>query len=313
MTIKDVQELKTKIDQLKILYKQGKTDVEKELRAFQRELKQISKEFCKNLSPWDRVSIARHNERPQTLDYIKAIFKNFVELHGDRCYGDDPAIISGFAKFYNNSVCIIGHQKGRDTKDKIYRNFGMAHPEGYRKAQRIMKLAEKFQIPIITFVDTAGAYPGIGAEERGQAQAIATSIELMGSLKTHIITIIIGEGGSGGALGLAVADKILMLENAWYSVISPEGCAAILYKDQSKVQEATKSLKITAQDLHELGVIDCIIPEPYCGAHMSHRLTFYNVKFFLRKALNEVLKYSIDEIVQKRHDRYLNIGFYENA
>ncbi len=313
MTIKDLQELKTKIDQLKILYSQGQKEVESDLRAFQKELKNISKEFCKNLSPWERVMIARHSERPQTLDYIKAIFKNFIELHGDRCFGDDSAIIAGFGSFYNKSVCIIGHQKGRDTKDKIYRNFGMAHPEGYRKAQRVMKLAEKFQIPVITFIDTAGAYPGIGAEERGQAQAIATSIELMGSLKTHIVSVIIGEGGSGGALALGVGDMILMLENAWYSVISPEGCAAILYKDQSKVQEATRSLKITAQDLKELGVIDCIIPEPYCGAHLSHRKTFLNLKFFLRKALNNLLKYSAEEMVQKRQERYLNIGFYENT
>lgn len=312
MNIQNIKDIKTKIDQLKTLYKNGQKDVEKDLRAFQKQLKQISKEVCKSLEPWDKVNIARHLERPQTLDYIKAIFKDFVELHGDRHFADDPAIVAGFGKFYNKSVCIVGHQKGRDTKDKIYRNFGMANPEGYRKAQRIMKLAEKFEIPVITFVDTAGAYPGVGAEERGQAQAIATSIELMGSLKTHIISIIIGEGGSGGALALAVADRVLMLEHAWYSVISPEGCAAILYKDQSKVQEASKSLKITAKDLLELGIIDCIIPEPYCGAHLSHRLTFLNVKFFLRKALNDILKSSKEEIVKKRQERYLNIGFYEN-
>ncbi len=308
---KELLELKNKIDQLKTLYKIGKKEVEPELRSFQRELRERSKKLSKNLNAWDRVLIARNQDRPITEDYIKHIFKDFIEIHGDRCFGDDKAIITGFGKLYNKKVLIIGNQKGKNTKENIQRNFGMAHPEGYRKAIRAMKLAEKFSLPVISFVDTAGAYPGIGAEERGQAEAIAKSIQTMISLKVPIIVIIIGEGGSGGALGIGVGDKVLMLENAWFSVISPEGCAAILWKDQEKVKDASQSLKLDAISLKEFGIIDEIIKEPYGLAHLDQLKTIYRVKFYLKKCLKEIENIPIEKLLEKRFEKYLNIGVYE--
>jgi acetyl-CoA carboxylase carboxyl transferase subunit alpha len=261
-----------------------------------------------SLTAWDRVQLARHPKRPHTIDYINNLFTDFVELHGDRRFADDKAIIAGFANFEGKPVCVIGHEKGRDTKEKIERNFGMPHPEGYRKAIRVMKLAEKFKRQIFTFIDTPGAYPGIGAEERGQSQAIAESLMVMGSLKTHIIATVIGEGGSGGALALGVADKILMLENAIYSVISPEGCAAILFKSAESAPVAAESLKITAQDLKKLAIIDCIVREPLGGAHLQPRKMYRLLRRALRNSLKEIINIDLDELVELRHRKFYSMG-----
>ncbi len=308
---KKLKELKEKIDNLKALYNTGNKEVEKELRELQREFKSLAKKVYSSLSPWEIVQLARHPQRPHTSDYVKLIFKNFVELHGDRRFADDKAIIAGFAYFRNIPVAIIGHEKGRSTQEKIERNFGMPHPEGYRKAVRVMKLAEKFRMPVITFIDTPGAFPGIGAEERGQSEAIAESLITMGYLKVPTVAVVIGEGGSGGALALGVADRICMLSNSYYSVISPEGCAAILWKDQSKVKEAAKALKLTAKDLLSLGVIDCIIPEPLGAAHWDHRRTARVVSYFLRRCLKELINKNPEELIKERIEKFKRMGIYE--
>ena len=307
---KDLHELYQKIDQLKRLYNLGERDKEKELREFQREFKKKTKEVYSRLDPWERVLLARHPQRPHTIDYINLIFKNFVELHGDRLYGNDKSIVAGFAYLDQFPVALIGQEKGRSTKEKMERNFGMPHPEGYRKAIRIAKLAESYGMPIITFIDTPGAYPGIGAEERGQSEAIAQSLYTFGYLRIPSIAVVIGEGGSGGALALGVANRVLMLENAIYSVISPEGCAAILWKDQSKVKEASKALKLTAQDLMKLGIIDAIVPEPFGGAHWDHKRSVRILKCFLRKNLKELLSYSPEELVNQRIKKFEKIGAF---
>jgi acetyl-CoA carboxylase, carboxyl transferase, alpha subunit len=279
-----------------------------ELAKLRRRFKKLSKEKMASLTAWDRVQLARHPKRPHTIDYINNLFTDFIELHGDRRFADDKAIIAGFANFEGKPVCVIGHEKGRDTKEKIERNFGMPHPEGYRKAIRVMKLAEKFKRPIFTFIDTPGAYPGIGAEERGQSQAIAESLMVMGSLKTPIIATVIGEGGSGGALALGVADKILMLENAIYSVISPEGCAAILFKSAESAPIAAESLKITAQDLKELSIIDCIVREPLGGAHLQPKKMYRLLRRALRNSLKEIINIDLDELVELRHRKFYSMG-----
>ncbi len=304
-------ELQALLDQIEILrekVKKGESNLINELAKLRRKFKKLSKEKMESLTAWDRVSLARHPKRPHTIDYIHNLFTDFVELHGDRKFRDDKSIIAGFANFEGNPVCVIGHEKGRDTKEKIQRNFGMPHPEGYRKAIRVMKLAEKFKRPVITFIDTPGAYPGIGAEERGQSQAIAESLMVMGSLKTPAIATVIGEGGSGGALALGVADRILMLENSIYSVISPEGCAAILFKSAESAPIAAESLKITAEDLRELGIIDCIVREPLGGAHMQPKKTYRILRRFIRKALKEITNIPIEDLVDLRHKKFYSMG-----
>ncbi len=303
-------ELYQKVDQLRRLYRLGHKEKEEELRRLQRELRKKAKEIYKRLDPWDKVLLARHSQRPRTLDYINLIFKDFTELHGDRCFGDDKSIVSGFAYFDGMPVAVIGHEKGKTTKEKMERNFGMPHPEGYRKAIRVAKLAEKYRMPVITFVDTPGAYPGIGAEERGQSEAIAESLYTFGYLKVPSIAVVIGEGGSGGALALAVANRVLMLENAIYSVISPEGCAAILWKDQSKVKEASLALKLTAQDLLKLGVIDYIVPEPLGASHIDPIRSARVLKYFLRKCLRELISKSPQEILRERIEKFASMGAF---
>jgi len=305
------QELQSLQDQIEILrerVKKGEHHLINELAKLRRKFKKLSKEKMASLTAWDRVQLARHPKRPHTIDYINNLFTDFIELHGDRRFADDKAIIAGFANFEGKPVCVIGHEKGRDTKEKIERNFGMPHPEGYRKAIRVMKLAEKFKRPIFTFIDTPGAYPGIGAEERGQSQAIAESLMVMGSLKIPIIATVIGEGGSGGALALGVADKILMLENAIYSVISPEGCAAILFKSAESAPIAAESLKITAQDLKELGIIDCIVREPLGGAHLQPKKMYRLLRRALRNSLKEIINIDLDELVELRHRKFYSMG-----
>ncbi len=308
---KELYELKEKIDNLKALYRVGNSDIERELRRLQKEFKEKAKKTYSNLSPWHRIQLARHPKRPHTTDYIRLIFKDFVELHGDRRFGDDRAIIAGFAYFRNKPVCLIGQEKGKNLQERKERNFGMPHPEGYRKAIRIMKLAEKYRMPVITFIDTPGAYPGIGAEERGQSEAIAESMLTMGYLKVPTVAIVIGEGGSGGALALGVADRVCIMENAYYSVISPEGCAAILWKDQSKVKEAAKALKLTAKELKELGVVDCIIREPFGAAHWDHLRAARAVAYHIKKCLYELISKPADKLLSERLDKFKDIGVYE--
>ncbi len=305
---KELQILGDSIFVLRQEVKKGRKELLPELIEKRRKFKELAKEKSEQLTAWERVQLARHPKRPHTIDYVENIFTDFVELHGDRKFGDDKAIIAGFAFFEGKPVAVIGHEKGKDTKEKIERNFGMPHPEGYRKAIRVMKLAEKFKRPVITFIDTPGAYPGIGAEERGQSQAIAESIMTMGSLKVPTVAVVIGEGGSGGALALGVADRVLMLENAIYSVISPEGCAAILFKSQEKAPEAAESLKITSKDLKELGIIDCIVPEPLGGAHLQPKKTYRLVKRGIRKALREIIDIPVDELVEKRQAKFYSMG-----
>ncbi|RMH80775.1 MAG: acetyl-CoA carboxylase carboxyltransferase subunit alpha [Acidobacteria bacterium] len=307
---RELQELHEKVEHLKRLYKLGEKDKEVELRRLQREFKKRARELYKKLDPWEKVLVARHPQRPHTLDFINLIFKDFIELHGDRCFSDDRSVVAGFAYLDRFPVAVIAQQKGRSTKEKMERNFGMPHPEGYRKAIRVAKLAESYRMPLITFVDTPGAYPGIGAEERGQSEAIAKSLYVFGYLKIPTIAVIIGEGGSGGALALSVANKVLILENAVYSVISPEGCAAILWKDQSKVREASRALKLTAQDLLKLGVVDHVVPEPLGAAHWSYERSARVLKRYLRRCLKELLSLDHEGIVSQRRVKFERMGAY---
>jgi acetyl-CoA carboxylase carboxyl transferase subunit alpha len=266
-----------------------------------------------NLSRWQIVQLARHPQRPYTLDYVSRIFTDFTELHGDRLFRDDNAIIAGIGKIGNQRVALIGHQKGRGTKDNLYRNFAMPHPEGYRKAQRIMKLAEKFGIPVLTLIDTPGAYPGLGAEERGQAEAIASNLFEMAQLKVPIIAIVIGEGGSGGALALGVADRVYMLQYSIYSVISPEGCASILYRDPSHAKTAAEAMKVTAPDLMEAKIIDAIIEEPLGGAQCDIDLTAENLATKITGSFDELSKLSMEDLVEARLDKYAGMGVWKDA
>ena len=307
---KELAELHQKINQLKRLYQLGEKEKEKDLRRLQREFRKKAKEIYSKLDPWERVQLARHPQRPHTIDYIGLIFKDFVELHGDRRFGDDKAIVAGFGYLDDLPVAIIGHEKGRTTKEKMERNFGMPHPEGYRKAIRVAKLAEHYCLPVITFVDTPGAYPGIGAEERGQSEAIAESLYTFGYLKVPVIAVVIGEGGSGGALALGVANVVLMLQNSIYSVISPEGCAAILWKDQSKVKDASRALKLTAKDLLELKVIDAIVPEPLGSAHWDPVRTARVLKRCIKKHLKPLLAMSSQELVNQRIKKFERMGIF---
>ncbi|MBN1871050.1 MAG: acetyl-CoA carboxylase carboxyltransferase subunit alpha [Candidatus Omnitrophica bacterium] len=310
---KPILELEKKIEELRSLSSEGNVNLTSEIKKLEEKLEKLKKDIYDNLTPWQRVQIARHFKRPYTLDYINMIMTDFIEIHGDRCFSDDKAIVAGFANLNGHKVCVIGHQKGRDTKENLERNFGSAHPEGYRKAIRIMKLAEKFNIPVISFIDTPGAYPGIGAEERGQAGAIAYNLMKMAALEVPIIVTVIGEGGSGGALGIGVGDKICVMENGYYSVISPEGCASILWRDRAKAPEAAEVLKMTAEDLHELGIIDDVIKEPLGGAHRDPQATANNIKKKLIKYLDELSKLSKKELLDERYEKFRKIGIFEEG
>lgn len=276
-------------------------------------LSSMTKEIYGNLTPWQKTLVARNQARPYTLDFIHHLFTEFIELHGDRKFGDDPAIVSGFARFGQQACAVIGHQKGRDTKEKIYRNFGMPRPEGYRKALRIMQMADRFRRPIFTFIDTPGAYPGVGAEERGQAEAIAVNLREMAGISVPIIVTVTGEGGSGGALALGVGDRILMFEHAVYSVISPEGCAAILWKDPSAAKDAAQAMRVTAQDLAELKVIDEIVPEPEGGAHVDHGRTAEILRPYLERSLRDLMRLKPQQLLDERFRKFRRMGFFEKA
>lgn len=304
-----VMEIEKKINELRAHSGEG-IDLTGEIKSAEKKLEKALKEIYDNLTPWQRVQVARHPLRPYTLDYLKYLTEDFVELHGDRHFSDDRAIVCGFAKWGGQPVCVMGHQKGRDTKENLLRSFGSAHPEGYRKAMRIMRLAEKFGRPIITFVDTPGAYPGVGAEERGQAEAIAFNLREMADLTVPVVVIVIGEGGSGGALGIAVGDKIFVMENAYYSVISPEGCAAILWKESSRTPDAANALKLTAQDLVNLGVIDEVIPEPLGGAHRDFEHAAENIRKAVDKALEELKAIPRKELPELRYAKFRKMGAF---
>ncbi|MDQ0255044.1 acetyl-CoA carboxylase carboxyl transferase subunit alpha [Evansella vedderi] len=308
-----IVELKNKIAELKAFTQEKGIDLSGEIEKLEGRLEQLEKDIYGNLNPWERVQIARHSKRPTTLDYINRLFTDFLELHGDRLYGDDKAIVGGVGKFQGIPVTIIGHQRGKDTKENIKRNFGMPHPEGYRKALRLMKQAEKFQRPIINFIDTKGADPGIESEERGQSEAIARNLIEMAGLRVPIICIVIGEGGSGGALALGVGDRIYMLENSTYSVISPEGAAALLWKDASQAKRAAETMKITAPDLKELGLIDEMIPEVRGGAHRNVDEQAAQIQKVLEKSLQELKDLPGEELVLKRYEKFKNIGEYTHV
>lgn len=281
-----------------------------QLQALLERVANLRKQVSATLGPWEKVELARHPQRPYTLDYISNIFSDFSEIHGDRGFSDDAAIICGMARFHGQECLVVGQQKGRDTKQKIYRNFGMPSPEGYRKALRAMRIAEKFNRPVFTFVDTPGAYPGLGAEERGQAEAIAHNLREMARLKVPIIVTITGEGGSGGALAIAIGDRVLMLENSIYSVISPEGCASIMWRDATKRELAAAALKITAKDLDQMGMIDTIVPEPQDGAHTDHAEAAHLLDLELEKSLAEVQKLSIDQMLDARYNKFRKMAQY---
>jgi len=304
---KPIVDLETRLAELHEREANGE-DVGGEIHALEVELQKTRETVYSNLTPHHRVLIARHFDRPHSLDYIRALFERFIEIHGDRQFRDDPAVVCGLGTFQGRPVAIIGQQKGKDVKENVARNFGMMHPEGYRKAMRMMKLADKFHHPIVILVDTPGAYPGIGAEERGQAEAIARNIMEMFSLSVPVLVIIIGEGASGGALGIGVGDRVLMLENAWYSVISPEGCASILWRDAKMAPVAAENLKLTAGDLLELGVIDGAIPEPLGGAHRDPRVTIENVRLALEQTLDELCGIEPDTLIQQRYAKYRAMG-----
>ncbi|HTO86458.1 MAG TPA: acetyl-CoA carboxylase carboxyltransferase subunit alpha [Thermoanaerobaculia bacterium] len=285
----------------------------REIEKLQEKLERVSREIYANLTPWQNTLVARHPARPYTLDYVQALTTEFTEIHGDRRFADDPAIVAGFAFFRGRPVAVVGHQKGRDTKEKVRRNFGMPRPEGFRKALRVMELAEKFRRPILSFVDTAGAYPGIDAEERGQAEAIATNLRQMAGFHVPIIVTVTGEGGSGGALALSVGDRLLMLEHSIYSVISPEGCAAILWKDAARKKEAAEALKLTARDLAELGVIDEIVPEPPGGAHADPQSAAAAVGEAVERHLREVVDLTAEERRERRYRKFRALGRFETS
>ncbi len=302
----EVDSLEKQIEELSHLVPDDNTA--RELDKLKRRLDKLRKEVFSKLTPWQRVQLARHPQRPILPDWIEMIFDDFLELHGDRRFEDDPAMMGGLARFDSEPCMVIGTHKGKDTKQKLQRNFGMPKPEGYRKAMRLMKLAEKFSRPVFTFVDTTGAYPGVGAEERGQAEAIAYNLREMARLRVPIIVTITGEGGSGGALGIGVGDRVLMLEQAYYSVISPEGCAAILWKDQSKVEEAATALKLTSQDLFGLGIVDQVVPEPAGGAHLDPNGAAATLKDQLRKSLAELKTVPLRRLLEARYKRFRGLG-----
>jgi acetyl-CoA carboxylase carboxyl transferase subunit alpha len=310
---KPLLELERQIDELKRVGEEREIDVAGELTTLQAKLDSMREDIYKSLTPMQRVSVARHPRRPYTLDYLGSIFTDFVELHGDRLYRDDLAIVGGWARLAGHTVMVIGHQKGRDTRENIRRNFGMPHPEGYRKALRLMHLAARFHAPVVTLIDTPGAYPGLGAEERGQSEALATSILEMAMLQTPIVAVVIGEGGSGGALALGVADRVLMFENSVYSVISPEGCAAILWKDASQRERAAEALRLTPRDLLHFKVIDEIIPEPLGGAHQDPDAAGEALRDCLIRHVTELRKTRPEKLVRRRAEKYAGMGVYTEA
>jgi acetyl-CoA carboxylase carboxyl transferase subunit alpha len=306
-------ELEKKIDELKALSASGSVDFTSEISKLEKKAKKLQTEIFSDLSRWQVVQLSRHSSRPYFLDYVQHLFPDFIELAGDRRFGEDPSIVGGFARFDGRTVMLIGHQKGRNTKENMARNFGMPRPEGYRKALRLMEMAERFGKPILTFVDTPGAYPGIGAEERGQAEAIAVNLEVMSRLTVPIIATVIGEGGSGGALAIGVGNRVLMLENSVYSVISPEGCASILFRDATKADKAADALRLTAKDLMEMNVIDELVPEPAGGAHRDHVKAAENLAKVLRKNLAELSQLSGDELVQDRYQKFRALGVFSGG
>jgi len=306
-----IADLEAKIEELRFVQDDSAVDISEEIERLEKKSGQLTKDIYAKLSPWQISQVARHPQRPYTLDYLSLIFTDFEELHGDRAFADDHAIVGGLARFNGQSVMVIGHQKGRDTKEKIYRNFGMPRPEGYRKALRLMKLAEKFGIPVMTFVDTPGAYPGIDAEERGQSEAIGRNLYVMAELKVPVIVTIIGEGGSGGALAIAVGDTVQMLQYSTYSVISPEGCASILWKSAEKAPEAAETMGITAQRLKTLGLIDRIVNEPLGGAHRDHAAMAQNLKKALQDALKQLSGLSSAELMETRYERLMSYGRFK--
>ena len=308
-----IVELEEKIEDLRRLSAVQNVDFSKEIAQLEKKVASLCQEVFSRLTPWQRCQIARHPKRPYTLDYIRALMTDFIELHGDRTFADDKAIVGGLARLDGIPLVVIGHQKGRDTKEKIARNFAMANPEGYRKALRLMRLAERFKKPVVTLVDTPGAYPGIGAEERGQAEAIARNLRVMSELRTPIIVVVTGEGGSGGALGIAVGDSILMLQYAIYSVISPEGCASILWRDPLNAPDAANALGLTAETLKRLNLIDEIIPEPLGGAHRNPQEMAVTLKGYLLKELSRLGQVSPDELVEGRYEKFRRMGVFEEG
>lgn len=302
-----IVELETKIRELKTL-SGGRTEMADEIARLEQKALELQKERFASLSPWEQLALAKHPDRPYTLDYVAEILTDFYELRGDRCFADDPAIVGGLARLDGRSIVVMGQQKGRNTKENVHRNFGMARPEGYRKAQRLMRMAEQFDIPLLCFIDTAGAYPGIGAEERGQAEAIAACLELMAGLRVPTISVVIGEGGSGGALAIGVTDRILMLEHAVYSVISPRGCASILWKDPEAERTAAEQLKMTAHDLVGLGICDEVVPEALGGAHRGPHATAAALHDALRRHYDELAALSVDERLEQRYAKFRRMG-----
>jgi acetyl-CoA carboxylase carboxyl transferase subunit alpha len=305
---KPIIELEKQLAEVKKHSKSQSIDLDPEVKAMEQKIESTRQQIYSNLSAWQKVQIARHPARPFALDYLSLAFSEFVELHGDRLFGDDEAMPGGFAKIGDYRCMVVSHQKGRDTKENIRRNFGSAHPEGYRKALRLMRLAERFHLPVVALIDTPGAYPGVGAEERHISESIAVNLREMMLLETPVVAVVIGEGGSGGALGIGVADRVLMLENAYYSVISPEGCAAILWRHRSHAPEAAEALKLSAPDLNELELIDGVVPEPPGGAHYDHELAADNLKFAILTSLDLLAKKSISELLDERYDKFRNMG-----
>jgi acetyl-CoA carboxylase carboxyl transferase subunit alpha len=310
---KPIAELEIKIEELRSVQDSSDVDISTEIERLEKKRKALLKDIYAKLTPWQISQVGRHPQRPYTLDYIEHLFTNFEELHGDRSFSDDPAIIGGLARFDGQTVMVIGHQKGRDTKEKIYRNFGMPKPEGYRKALRFMQLAEKFSIPLITFIDTPGAYPGIGAEERGQSEAIGRNLFVLSELKVPVVCTVIGEGGSGGALAVAVGDVVNMLQYATYSVISPEGCASILWKSADKAEEAAKIMGITASRLKAIGLIDQIIDEPLGGAHRNYPSVMESVRKSLQESLEQLQGITSKELLEKRFKRLMDYGKFKEV
>jgi acetyl-CoA carboxylase carboxyl transferase subunit alpha len=306
-----ILKLKRQIEELSA--QEGEPARQAEIAELQGQLTKVSTEIYANLTPWQKTLVARHPQRPYTLDFIAFLFEDFTEIHGDRGFADDAAIVAGFARFRGTPACVIGHQKGRNTKEKVIRNFGQPRPEGFRKALRVMRLAAKFRLPIFTFIDTQGAYPGMGAEERGQAEAIAVNLREMAALQVPVIVTVIGEGGSGGALALGVGDRVLMLEHSVYSVISPEGCAAILWKNSAAAPEAAAAMKITAQDLKAIGIADEIVPEPVGGAHADPARAAELLAPFLERSLKELQKLKPALLLEERYKKFRKMGVFEKA
>ncbi len=308
-----IAELEAKIEELRYVGDDSEININEEVARLRSKSESLTRSIFSKLSPWQVARVARHESRPYTADYIDLICPHFQELHGDRMYADDPAIIGGVGRIDGKPLMIIGHQKGRDTKERVRRNYGMPKPEGYRKAQRLMKLAEKFSLPIVTFIDTPGAYPGVGAEERGQSQAIASSLHLMAGLKTAIICIVIGEGGSGGALAIGVGDRLLMLQYAVYSVISPEGCASILWKSADKAEDAAEAMRITAASLNDFGLVDEVLEEPLGGAHRSPKGMAEVIRNAILENLDELAKIPMDRLLEQRQQRIASFGKFKEA